>query len=64
MKNDEIKSLTNGELIEKLKIELKLYGRKKINHRISPLNNTALITFSRKKIAQIKTEIAQRNINK
>lgn len=63
MKIAEIKDLTITDLKEKLKVKIKAYEQKKINHSISPLNNSAVITQSRREIACIKTEIRQREIN-
>jgi large subunit ribosomal protein L29 len=64
MKIAEIKDLTTQELKERLDVELKAYEQKKINHSISPLDNPASITNSRKQIARMRTELRWREINK
>jgi len=64
MKIAEIKDLTASELKERLEVELKAYEQKRINHSISPLDNPASITRSRKQIARMKTELRWREINK
>jgi len=63
MKIAEIKDLTTPELKERLEVETKAYEQKKINHSISPLDNPAVITNSRKQIARMKTELRWREIN-
>lgn len=63
MKISKFKNLSINELMDKLKVDVKAYELKKINHSVSPLNNTAVITYLRKEIARMKTEIHQRNIN-
>jgi len=63
MKIAEIKDLTTPELKERLEVETKAYEQKRINHSISPLDNPAAITFSRRQIARMKTELRWREIN-
>ena len=62
MKIAEIRDLTTPELKERLEAEVKAYDQKKINHSISPLDNPAVITKSRKEIARMKTELRRREI--
>ena len=63
MKIAEIRDLSTRELKERLAVEAKAYEQKKINHSISPLDNPAIITRSRREIARMKTELRQREIN-
>jgi len=63
MKIAEIRDLSIQELTERLAVESKAYEQKKINHSISPLDNPAIITRSRREIARMKTELRQREIN-
>jgi large subunit ribosomal protein L29 len=63
MKIAEIRDLSIQELTERLDVELKAYEQKKINHSISPLDNPAVITRSRREIARMKTELRQRELN-
>jgi large subunit ribosomal protein L29 len=63
MKIAEIRDLSTQELKERLEVEVKAFEQKKINHSISPLDNPAVITRSRKEIARIKTELRQRELN-
>ena len=39
-------------------------AKMKMSHEVSPLENPKLITFTRKVIARIKTEISRRKIEK
>lgn len=63
MKNTEIKQLTNKELEERVNDEKNMLIRMKINHTVSPLSNPLKIKYSRRLIAQLKTEIKQREID-
>jgi len=62
MKIAEIRDLATPELKERLEVEVKAYDQKKINHSISPLDNPAVITKSRKEIARMKTELRRREL--
>jgi large subunit ribosomal protein L29 len=62
MKIAEIRDLSTPELKERLETEKKAYEQKKINHSISPLDNPAVITRSRREIARMKTELRQREL--
>jgi len=63
MKIAEIRDLSTPDLKERLEVELKAYEQNKINHSISPLDNPAVITRSRREIARMKTELRQRELN-
>ena len=51
-----------NELLEMLTSEKEKLAKMKMSHEISPLENPKLITFTRKVIARIKTEISRRKI--
>lgn len=63
MKNSEIKELSTKELEEKLVEERANLNNLRLNHAVSPLENPLKIKYSRRKIAQILTEINQRKNN-
>ncbi|HAP50117.1 MAG: 50S ribosomal protein L29 [Muribaculaceae bacterium] len=62
MKKENIKELTDKELLDRLDAAEKAYAQEKIQHAISPLDNPAKITLDRKLIARIKTEIRAREL--
>ncbi|MBR3101272.1 MAG: 50S ribosomal protein L29 [Muribaculaceae bacterium] len=62
MKKENIKELTDKELLDRLDAAEKTYVQEKIQHAISPLDNPAKITLDRKLIARIKTEIRAREL--
>jgi large subunit ribosomal protein L29 len=64
MKSTEIKELTDKEIKEKLVAEKEALVRMKLNHTISPIEQPHKISESRKNIAQLKTELRQRVLNK
>ena len=51
-----------NELLEMLTSEKEKLSKMKMSHEVSPLENPNLITFTRKVIARIKTEISRRKI--
>lgn len=63
MKKENYKELTDKELQERLEAAQKAYVLKKIQHSISPLDNPASITFDRREIARLHTEIRARELN-
>jgi large subunit ribosomal protein L29 len=64
MKSKEIKELNVKELTERLDAQRELLGRLKMNHAITPLDNSMQIKDTRKVIARIATELRQRELNK
>ncbi len=62
MKQEVIKELSTSDLQERLEEEQKQITRLKINHAVSPLENTNVLKELRKTIARIKTEIRSREI--
>ena len=63
MKKENIKELSDKELLDRLYAAEHEYQQEKIQHVISPLDNPAKITHDRKLIARIKTEIRARELN-
>ncbi len=64
MKIAEIKELTSAEIQERLVVEIENLSRMKLNHAISPLDNPSQIKAVRRGIAQMKTELRRRELNK
>jgi large subunit ribosomal protein L29 len=64
MKSAEVKELTVKELTERLDAQRELLGRLKMNHAITPLDNSMQIKDTRKIVARIITELRQRELNK
>ena len=63
MKKEEIKEMTTADLQERLAQMEKEYLQMKANHAVSPLDNPSQITYNRKMIARVKTELRQRELN-
>ena len=63
MKKEDIKELTTEELKARLAEEKVLYGKMKINHTISSIENPMKIRTTRRGIAQIHTELTKRMKN-
>lgn len=63
MKINEIKELTNSELLERLDSERAQLTQMKLNHAITPIENSSLIKELRRTIARILTEIRHRELN-
>jgi len=57
MKNSEIKSLSVGELKEKISSEVESLNKLKFAHAISPIENPVKIKQTKKTIARLKTEL-------
>ncbi|MBR6284053.1 MAG: 50S ribosomal protein L29 [Muribaculaceae bacterium] len=63
MKKENLKELSDKELLDRLYAAESEYQQEKIQHAISPLDNPAKITADRRMIARIKTEIRARELN-
>ncbi|MCF0180735.1 MAG: 50S ribosomal protein L29 [Muribaculaceae bacterium] len=63
MKKQNIKELSDKELLDRLDAAQKEYMQEKVQHAITPLDNPAKITLDRKMIARLKTEIRARELN-
>lgn len=64
MKIAEIKELATKELQERLDAEVAAYDQMRINHAVSPLDSSAKLKHQRRMIAQMKTVLRQRELNK
>ena len=62
MKAAVLNETPENELMEILASEKEKLSKMKMSHEVSPLENPKLITFTRKVIARIKTEISKRRI--
>ena len=62
MKSAVLNETPENELMEMLSSEKEKLSKMKMSHEVSPLENPKLITFTRKVIARIKTEISKRRI--
>lgn len=63
MKIAEIRELSNDELKERIETETARYQTTKLNHAVSPLENTSVIKKTRRDIARMKGELRQRELN-
>ena len=57
MKQSVIKEMATNELEDLLETEKARLEKMKVNHMVSPLENPKQITFTRKTIARINTEL-------
>ena len=64
MKIQEINKLETSELVEKLENAQAALHQMKLNHAITPLENTSQIKGARRDIARMKTVLRQRELNK
>jgi large subunit ribosomal protein L29 len=62
MKQADIKQLSTSDLRERIKEEGSTLSKLKLNHSVSPIENPLKITFSRKTVARLKTELRNREI--
>ena len=62
MKQAVIREMTSEELSERLENEVENYGKIKMNHTVSPLENPMLLREKRRTIARLKTEIRKREL--
>ena len=62
MDQADIKQLSTDELRERVKEEKNSLNKLKINHAVSPIENPTTITFSRKTVARLQTELRSREI--
>ncbi len=58
----DIKQLSTKDLIERIKDEKGALAKLKLNHAVSPIENPAKITYSRKTVAKLLTELRAREI--
>ncbi|HAS36308.1 MAG TPA: 50S ribosomal protein L29 [Flavobacteriales bacterium] len=62
MKQAVIREMTSEELSERLENEVENFGKIKMNHTVSPLENPMLLREKRRTIARLKTEIRKREL--
>jgi large subunit ribosomal protein L29 len=62
MNSADIKQLSTNDLRERIKEEKSNLAKLKLNHAVSPIENPLKITFSRKVVARLKTELRSREI--
>ena len=63
MKQSVIQEMATNELEERLDEEKARLEKMRVNHLVSPLENPKQITFARKTIARIHTEVRNRQLN-
>ena len=63
MKQSVIKEMATSELEDVLDQENARLEKMKINHLVSPLENPKQITYVRKTIARVQTELRRRELN-
>ncbi|MFV0591097.1 MAG: 50S ribosomal protein L29 [Draconibacterium sp.] len=63
MKITEIKELTSKEIVERLQNEKETLVRLKLNHAVSPLEDTNKLRQSKQTIARLKTVLRERELN-
>ena len=61
MKSAEIKELTIQELTERIDAEKANLAQMKVQHAVSPVENSSLIKKSRRDIARMLTILGQKN---
>jgi len=62
MKQSVIREMATNELEDLLGTEKARLEKMKVNHMVSPLENPKQITFARKTIARINTELRSREL--
>ena len=62
MKQEDIKQLSTTDLTERIKEQKNSLAKLKLNHSVSPIENPATITDSRKTVARLQTELRARQI--
>ena len=63
-KKEEYKEVGDKDLLERLESERAELTEMKINHTITPLDNSGLIKQKRRNIARIHTELRARELKK
>ncbi|NNC94253.1 MAG: 50S ribosomal protein L29 [Chitinophagales bacterium] len=62
MNKEDIRELTDEELVEKISSEQLRYKKLRFNHTVSPLDNPLVLRGVRRDIARLKTELKNRQI--
>ena len=63
MKKEQRREMSTPDLKERLAQMEKDYLQQRINHAVTPVDNTAKITADRRMIARVKTELRRRELN-
>ena len=63
MKTQEVRELTDKELVERIGTERANLSKMKLNHAISPIDNPCQIREARKTVARLLTEKRRREMN-
>lgn len=63
-KQEELRELSDKDLKERLDSEVMELSQLRINHTITPLDNSGLIKEKRRQIARIHTEVRARELKK
>ena len=63
MKTSEIKELSTPDLLERIDTEKTMLVRMKLNHAITPLENTTKLKEAKKTIARLLTELRARELS-
>ncbi len=62
MNQADIKQLSTTDLRDRVKEEKATLVKLKLNHAVSPIENPLKITFSRKTVARLQTELRSREL--
>ena len=57
---EDIKELSNEELVQRIEEERQRYRQMRFNHTVSPLDDTNILKFLRRDIARLITENKKR----
>lgn len=60
MKQEEIKNLSESDLLEEIEKNTTSYSNLKMTHAVSPLENPSQLKETRRTIARLKTELSKR----
>jgi large subunit ribosomal protein L29 len=63
MKTSEIRELSTSDLLERIDTERTVLVRMKLNHAITPLDNTQKVKEAKLTIARLLTELRERELN-
>ena len=62
MKQTDITQLSKSDLLERINEEKAALSKLKMNHDVSAIENPLKITYGRKTVARLKTELRKREI--
>ena len=61
MKTAEVKGMAVADLVERIEAEQAKLATLKVNHAVSPVEDTSVIKKARRDIARMKTVLHQKN---